>query len=182
MNQSALLVIDMQRFFFEENPALKASGVIESCAKIIKTARKKGIPVLHIQTLYAADKSDWPKVWTGDACWCSNFIEGKETARQLTKLDIGPDEVVIIKKRYSAFYNTNLDAVLQHLGVDHLYLVGYAADVCVRLTAMDGYNRGYRLTLIREGIEPFKETKEASIAYLEWLADAKTVSQATCCS
>ena len=74
------------------------------------------------------------------------------------------------------FFNTNLDDVLRGMNVADLYLIGYAADVCVRLTAVDAYNKGYSVTLIKEGMRTFREDKEKSIRYLEWLINSKCIT------
>lgn len=176
MINKALLVIDVQKHFFVEVPRLHEAALVEACAKCAALARRSNIPVFYIQTVYKADKSDWPAVWRDDPSWCANFIEGRSGAMLAEGLDVHQDDLIVTKKRFSSFFETNLDDLLRGRGVGHLILTGFAADVCVRQTGMDAYNRGYRLTLIEDAVEPQKETKKDALAYLEWLTDAKTIS------
>ncbi len=177
MNGKALLVIDMQRFFFEENSDLESTGIVANCSELIDIARKKFIPVIHINTIYRKDMVDWPSSWKISSSWCSNLVEGKPTALMVDGLNIQEGDFHVTKKRFSAFFNTNLDDLLRSLKVGEVFLIGYSADVCVRLTAVDAYNRSYNVTLVKEAVESFRETKEQSICYLEWLINAKCISK-----
>jgi nicotinamidase/pyrazinamidase len=87
-----------------------------------------------------------------------------------------PEDIVIEKRRFSSFYNTNLDDVLRNLGCEQVYIIGYSGDVCVRFTSVDAYNRGYRIGLIYEGIESFRESRDSSLEYLEWVVDAERLT------
>jgi len=57
----------------------------------------------------------------------------------------------VLKPKHSAFYQTCLQVLLQHLGVKTLLLAGIATDSCVTFTANDAYLRGYRLILLADG-------------------------------
>ncbi|WP_410874733.1 cysteine hydrolase family protein [Nocardia sp. A7] len=175
MKKSALVVVDMQEFFFVENPNVDRTDLGKRCNEIIDTARQAGMPVVHVVTLYREDRVDWPKAWSTGESWCANLVRGGELAKVVDQLSIEPDDFVVEKKRFSAFYNTNLDDLLRSLDCDHLYLIGYSADVCLRFTSVDAYNRGYAVSLVYDGIESFREDKDASVTYLGWLVDAECV-------
>ncbi|WP_067665847.1 cysteine hydrolase family protein [Nocardia miyunensis] len=175
MKQSALVVIDMQEFFFVENTELDRGELGQRCHEIVDIARQAGIPVIYVVTLYREDRVDWPKAWQAGDTWCGNLVRGVEQAQVIDQLSIKPDDFIVEKKRFSGFYNTNLDDILRSLDCDHIYVIGYSADVCLRFTSVDAYNRGYRVSLVYEGIESFRESKDASVAYLDWLIDAECV-------
>lgn len=178
MKNSALLVIDMQRFFFSENEELNNTNIVQNCAELINMARNKKIPVINIMTVYRDDMVDWPNSWRiGDSSWCNNLIEGKKTAELAQGLVFDLDDFHVVKKRFSSFFNTNLDDILRNLKINEVFLIGYSADVCVRYTAVDAYNRGYNVTLIKEGIESFREEKDQSVNYLEWLINSKCITK-----
>ncbi|MDD3183184.1 MAG: cysteine hydrolase [Alphaproteobacteria bacterium] len=157
-------------------PRYKNQNLLNRVPKCVVIARRSHMPVIYIQTIYSADKSDWPSAWRDEPSWCSRFLQGAVSAKLAARLDVRDDDIVITKKRYSSFYNTTLDDILQNMNIDHLVLTGFAADVCVRQTGMDAYNRGYKLTLIEDAIEPQKEAKRAALSYLEWLTDATILS------
>ncbi len=173
MSECALIIIDMQKFFFVENPDVDQGRLVAACRDIIQLARDARVPVIHVETVYRADGADWPAAWRKDPqSWCANLVDGRPSAAIVDGLQVEQSEIVVQKKRFSAFYNTNLDDVLRSVGARRLYLIGYSADVCLRFTSIDAYNRGYDVSLIEEGIESFKETKEQSLSYLQWLIDA----------
>ncbi|HET6711172.1 isochorismatase family cysteine hydrolase [Amycolatopsis sp.] len=179
MKKSALVVIDMQKFFFSENPQVDEQALAKNCSEIIDIARQAEIPVIHVMTLYREDRVDWPRAWRHDGqSWCSNLVREEDSAQVVDNLVVKPHDLVVEKRRFSGFYNTNLDDVLRSTGCDHLYVVGYSADVCLRYTSVDAYNRGYGVTLVYEGIESFRETKDESVAYLGWLIDASCLTMA----
>ena len=177
MNEHALVVIDMQKFFFVENQDVDERRLAQNCSEIIGISRKVGIPVVHVVTLYREDKMDWPRAWRTDPeSWCSNLVRDRDLSKVVDGIIATPDDFLVEKKRFSAFYNTNLDDILRSLGCTHLYIIGYSADVCVRFTAVDAYNRGYGVSTIYEGIDSFKESKDSSVGYLSWLIDAECVT------
>ncbi|MBZ5782378.1 cysteine hydrolase family protein, partial [Klebsiella aerogenes] len=66
--------------------------------------------------------------------------------------DLSPQvgDQVLIKRRYSAFFATDLDLLLRGMGVDTVVLTGVATDVCVRATAQDAMQLDYRVIVPRE--------------------------------
>ncbi len=177
MSERALVVIDMQKFFFVENQDVNERRLAENCSQVISASKEIGIPVIHVMTVYREDTVDWPKVFRGDPeSWCSNLVRGKDLSKLVDGLVPAPDDFLVEKKRFSSFYNTNLDDILRSLGCSHIYLIGYSADVCVRFTAVDAYNRGYAVSTVYEGIESFKESKDASVDYLSWLIESESIS------
>jgi len=177
LTERALVVIDMQKFFFEENQEVNERRLAQNCGEIISTSRNIGIPVIHVTTLYREDGVDWPKAFRGNPkSWCSNLVRTRDLSKVVDGIIAAPDDLLVEKKRFSAFYNTNLDDILRSLGCSHIYIIGYSADVCIRFTAVDAYNRGYGVSTIYEGIESFKESKDASVAYLSWLIHSECIS------
>lgn len=61
------------------------------------------------------------------------------------------------KTRYSAFAGTNLDIWLRERGVTDLHLIGVCTDICVLHTAVDAYNKGYKITVHKEAVASFNQ-------------------------
>ncbi len=164
----------MQEWFREHIPGPFWETLSENVARMLSAARALSVPVVHVITRYSRDRSDWPAAWRHlDPIWC---LEGTEGVEILHKAKPIAGEPVVVKTRFSGFYETELDRVLVGLDVDTLFVAGYSSDVCVRMTAMDAYNRGYRLYLLQDCVRAEREDTAASIAYLESLTNAQTVS------
>jgi maleamate amidohydrolase len=56
----------------------------------------------------------------------------------------------IVKKRYSMFYGTAIDSLLQNLQTDSIILAGVNTHACIRTAAIDGYQRDFQVTIVRE--------------------------------
>jgi nicotinamidase-related amidase len=172
--QIALVVIDMQHDFVTIAPPEFTSELVPRIAKRLESARALKVPVAHVITEYHEDKSDWPKAFADrDHLRCIRGTKGAEIMEALSPL---PGEAVLAKTRYSAFYETKLEAWLESNTIQGIALCGYAIDVCVRLTAIDAYNRGYSITLLSDCLLPERATLTDSIEYLTWLTrcDVKT--------
>jgi len=61
------------------------------------------------------------------------------------------------KTRYSAFAGTNLDIWLRERGVTELHLIGVCTDICVLHTAVDAYNKGYKITVHQDAVASFNQ-------------------------
>lgn len=59
------------------------------------------------------------------------------------------------KTRYSAFCGTDLDVRLRARGIQEVHLIGVCTDICVLHTAVDAYNKGYKITVIEDAVASF---------------------------
>ncbi len=115
--------------------------------------RSKGIPVIYACQAHRRDGSDaglmaviWPGVREGRAL--VKGTEGVEVYEEIKPLE---GDVVIEKRRYSAFYNTDLELVLKNRGVDTLIIVGAATNIGCESTARDATNRDYKVIFPYDG-------------------------------
>jgi nicotinamidase-related amidase len=135
MSPPALLVIDLQRDFFDERSGVghieKAIG-IPAVRKILTFARRSGWIVFHVVTIHSGAESLPLRLrQNGTTPYCVKGTDGSEIVQGLR---LGGEHVVI-KQRYSAFDNTELTDLLQ--GISSVVLVGVAADCCILHTASD---------------------------------------------
>lgn len=164
--KSALIIMDMQKVFKDLKKEEFENLLIPNTVKLINIARNKNIPIIHVRTIYKKNKSNWPRVrlhyekmWCEEGSWESEFVD------ELLPLK---DELVIYKCRFSAFYNTNLERYLYENKIEHIYLVGYATDLCIRFTAVDAYNRDILVTILKDCILSEREDNEQAIEYLKF--------------
>jgi ureidoacrylate peracid hydrolase len=154
---AALIVVDVQNDFVSpEGSAGKrgddvgaAMAMIPNLTGLIDQARKVGFTVVYIRTTH----SDW----TDTASWIYRTSQksGLNTCREGTwgaefydGIAPLPSERVVIKHRYSAFINTDLNTVLKARGIQSILVCGVATNVCVETTARDGYMYDYYVTMI----------------------------------
>ncbi len=87
----------------------------------------------------------------------SYALQGTNGCRLLPELQVAPDDLILVKKRYSAFFQTELDAVLGQLQPHALVLAGITTAWCIRSTAVDAYQCDYRVLLAQDAMAGFTE-------------------------
>lgn len=94
-------------------------------------------------------------------------IAGTEGSRILPGLDLRPEDDVVVKKRYSAFFGTNLDSRLNRWGTQRLIIAGVNTHACIRVTAIDAYQRDLDVILAAECIASYdQEHHDVSLRYM----------------
>lgn len=155
--KSALLVIDMQRFFLDaDSPTFTCGGlaIIQNLRRMIEAFRKAGRPVIFTRHVHHPDDLDsgimgW---W-----WEGKCLEGSPESEIHPELAPLPGEKVVFKHRYSAFYNTDLETVLRCLKVEDLVVSGVMTNLCCESTARDAYFRDYRVFFPADGTGAINE-------------------------
>ena len=95
-------------------------------------------------------------------------VEGTPGAQLDHRLDVRAADVLIIKKRYSAFFQTDLDELLRSLGVDTLILTGVNTHACIRTTAIDAYQRDMEVIFASDCIGSYdEEHARISMRYMD---------------
>jgi len=141
----ALLVVDMQKDFCYRGGALYINGaeeIFEATKKVVRSARGK-MPVIFTQDWHREDDEEfklWPK-------HCVMETEGAEI---IDELEAEKKEYFIRKRRYSAFFGTDLDLLLRELKIEEIFICGVATNICVLHTAGDAAIRGYKVSVIKD--------------------------------
>ena len=170
----AIIIIDLQKYFYKLATPKFENKINPNIEKLLKFAREEKIKIIHIKTVYKKDKSNWPEAYkTRDAMWC---MENTEDCKIIPSALPQPNETVIIKKRFSSFYETELDEVLQQNKIDTLFIAGFSGDVCVRMTTMDAFNRGYNLFWVSDCIDSLFEDYKESEEYIQNLTKLKVLT------
>lgn len=170
----ALIIIDLQEYFYKLATPKFENKIIPNIRDLLQFAREAKIKIIHIKTIYKNDKSNWPEAYkTRDSMWCMENTEDCKIIQSALPLE---NETVIIKKRFSSFYETELDEVLQKNKIDTIFMAGFSGDVCVRMTTMDAFNRGYNLFWISDCIDSLFEDYKKSEEYIQNLTKLKIVT------
>ena len=109
---------------------------------LIDAAHKNNVPVIFIQEIHRDDLIDFGRELDGDEdVHCLAGDPRTEIAKEEMGFQAGDYEVP--KRRYSAFFGTDLEILLRGLKVDTLILCGGLTDVCVHYTFVDGHQSDY---------------------------------------
>ena len=156
---AGLIVVDVQNDFCSPEGACAKRGVdiksglemVPNLYKLIDEAREVSLPIIYIQTIHSewTDTEPWLNRKPGGAdtetcregSWGADFFEGIEPRA---------DERVVIKHRYSAFINTDLETILKAKGIESVLLTGVATNVCVESTMRDAFMLDYYVTMVHD--------------------------------
>jgi ureidoacrylate peracid hydrolase len=156
--KTALIVIDMQNFFVEEGQALEVPAARELAPNINRLAenmRSSGAAVVWIKmTLNDEDLEKWSVFlpFNGDRERFKPVVDGEYGHQIWNKLDVKPDDLIVNKRRFSAFIqgSSDLDNILQKKGIDTLIIVGTLTNVCCESTARDAMMLNYRVLMVSD--------------------------------
>ena len=169
MAKAALLVIDMQHDFVDENgavPCVGATLVVPRIKRLIQEAHRARIPVIFTQELHRPQRVDFGRELDGDEP--IHCVEGSRGAKIVEELAPEESDYVVPKRRYSGFFGTDLNILLVGLGIDTLYITGAATDVCVYLTAMDAHQFDFRVRIPSDRVTGTSQAAhEAALASVE---------------
>lgn len=150
----ALLVIDMLVDFISDEGALSVGPAGQKIIPFVKDKiedfRKKGYPIIFICDNHEKDDKEFDM-------FPAHCIAGTKGARIVEELDVKDGDKIIRKRRYSAFFGTELDLYLREKGVDELFLVGVCTNICVLYTAADARNLAYKVNIYKEGVASFDD-------------------------
>lgn len=164
-NKTAVLVIDMQNdltkggpdFFAPLYQMVESNGVIENFVKLVKGARQKGLPIIHIKTVHRQDNADVVPTTTDFMLqgvvpkqMPPILVEGTFGAAFIEELQPVQEDYVVAKRRSGAFYNTELDLFLRTRGVDTLLVGGVVTNGCVENTVRGARERDYHVIVLSD--------------------------------
>ena len=173
----ALLVVDIQAGSFVEKADRAIAhmpgyaGRMAKARVAIDKARTSGIPVIFIQEVHRPDLVDFGRELDGsEAIHCLENDPHTEIAAK--ELDFRPTDYLIKKRRYSAFFGTDLEILLRGLKVDTLLLCGGLTNVCVHYTFVDGHQSDYFCRVIEDCVAGSGEdAHEAALQAMEYLQE-----------
>ncbi len=206
LERTALIVIDMQNDFGTKGGLFDRAGidisaiqnVVGPIAKVLATARNARVPVVYLKMGFRSDLSDAGQVDApnqikhrhriGEKIQAPNGKESRILIRDTWNTDIVdelkplPGDTVVYKHRFSGFYETDLDRVLQRLNAKYLVITGCTTSVCVESTMRDAMFRDYTCVLLADcSAEPIgrqfsRSNHEASLLVLQslfgWVSDS----------
>ena len=156
---SALLVIDIQQEDFKDmnktNMEAPEWDCIRNAKKALDVFRSKKLPVIQIKEVHRSDYVDFGRELDGsEGVHCIENSPYTDYAELTYPIE---GEYLITKRRYSAFFGTDLAILLKGLRVDTLYLIGGLTDVCIHYTAVDAHQHDYHIRVVTDAVSGSSE-------------------------
>ncbi len=152
-HKAAVLAIDLLQGYTTEGSPLYAPGVVE-CVRQVPTllaaARARAVTVMHTRVLYNPHNFEDGGMWIRKAPVLKALVPGNPYAAFCPGVEPLDTETVIVKHYASCFFGTSLAATLTAAGVDTLIIAGCTTSGCIRATAVDAVQHGFRPMVVRE--------------------------------
>ena len=148
----ALLSIDFMNAYTTEGAPLFAPGVVDAVAASVdlyRATRAAGIPIIYTRVQFHESGIDGG-MFVRKVPALRQLVAGEPLADIVPELAPQPEDLVIVKQYASSFFGTPLAATLTALGVDTVILTGCSTSGCIRATAIDGIQHGFRVIVPRE--------------------------------
>lgn len=136
--------------------------------ELVDTARDAGVPVVFIQEVHRPDGIDFGRELDGDED--VHCVETMASTAISAEVGYRPGDYHIPKRRYSAFYGTDLEILLKGLKAQTLILTGGLTDVCVHYTFVDGHQGDYYCRVVEDCVGgSSQDAHDASLRAMEYL-------------
>ena len=159
MKGTALLIIDMLNDFLDRWDDGERAGLVERTNELVAIARERGIPIIWVRQEFKADLSDaFPEM---RAKSIHAVIEGTPGCQLDARLDRRDADHMIVKKRYSPFFETSLEDLLRQQGVSRLIIAGINTHACVRMAVIDAYQRDLQVAIASDCVDSYDKAHGA---------------------
>jgi isochorismate hydrolase len=169
---SALIVIDMQRFFLEEEshafiPSSKT--IVKNINLLIAEYRKRNYPIVF--TYHALRDDEDPGIMER---WWGNMLRTNNPLSDIhPSIDYLENDIILRKSRYSAFLATNLDKILKLKNINTIVITGIMTHLCCESTARDAFMKDYEVYFVVDATGT--DTEDLHKSSLKTLTDGFTL-------
>lgn len=177
----AILVLDMTRDSIapEARAVEKRLALLPRTKEFLAWGRKTGRPVVFVCSARRKTDKWFLKHWElANEIW----KPGQEPIPELYDKD---KDAIVHKRRYSGFFDSDLDLTLRELGATSLLLLGWSTSLAVATTAIDGWQLGYPNSVVTDltvshawGGHTVDETQAWSLAFIQAMAKSQLVTTA----
>ena len=174
VGRPALIVVDIQQ---DGALPVEAAGIprmdgfehlVAQAERLVAAARGAAVPVIFFQETHRPDGSDFGRELDGTEG--RHCVEGEPGTELWPTLVPGTDDFFIAKRRYSCFFGTDLQILLQGLGVSTLLLTGGLTDVCIQYTFADAHQHDYYTRVVEDAVIGSGQARhDAALDAMEYL-------------
>lgn len=151
---SALLVLDMQRYFLERSSHAyipSAQAIIEGVRGMTEAYFTGNLPVIITRHLNSPQNANLMGRW-----WRELISEEDPLSEIIPEMNF-PGAIVIQKSQYDAFYKTGLEGILREKGVRQVVICGVMTHLCCETTARSAFIRGFEVFFPIDGTATYRE-------------------------
>ena len=151
--KTALIVIDLQQGIVSLPTVHPIGDVVKNAGVLADAFRRRGLPVVLVNVDGGAPgrTEQPPRITTFPAGWTDLIHE----------LNRQPSDIVVTKRTWGAFANTDLEHQLKNLGVTQVVVVGVATATGVESTARQAYEQGFNVTLATDAMTDMRDGAHA---------------------
>lgn len=160
-NRTALIVVDMVNEFLEPGGKMVLPGgevLYPPLNELLDAAHKAKVPVFWTNQWLRPDDSLFKKR-------IPHCLVGTWGAQIVDALHQTPDDIVVPKRRYSAFFRTDLDLYLRERDIETVIITGVVTNICVRSTVNDAFFLGYEVIIPVECVAATSPMAQESTLY-----------------
>ncbi len=151
---NALLIIDMLKDFIDADGVLTTgpagADIVDFIKEKIQEFRTKDYPIIYICDNHEVDDKEFDM-------FPPHCIAGTKGSEIIEQLEPKKEDIIIRKRRYSAFFGTDLDLYLREKRINDIYMMGVCTNICVLYTAADARNLDYKVNIYEDGVASFDE-------------------------
>ena len=155
----ALLIVDFINGFTDAGTGLGGdySAELAVTAGLLGEFRARALPVFFTTVAYEPHLRDAGQ-FVVKVPALSILVKGSDWVEVDDRIRPRPSERVVVKKYASAFFDTRLDMELRGLGVDTVVIAGCTTSGCIRASAIDSMQHGFRTVVVRDAVGDRAET------------------------
>ncbi|OGO28017.1 MAG: hypothetical protein A2Z16_06590 [Chloroflexi bacterium RBG_16_54_18] len=168
-NKPALVIVDLQNDFVRQGAAMEvpeARATIPQNKRLIAFFRQAGFPIIYTRFIAGPFRTlvyEWSPQLESPllACQRGHFRYYPDVDKTLDCTDVvdelypQPGDYIVDKYGYGAFHRTNLDDILQSLGVESLVVTGTVTQICVEETSRGAFHHGYKTTTVSDAVSSY---------------------------
>lgn len=168
---TAFVIVDVQNDFCHPEGLCGRLGddvhvtepMVRNIGRLLAAARAADMLVVFVRTTYDVpvlsaalaeqyERRGFPDSVCLEGTMGADFVDGIRPSGR-------PNEIVVTKHRYSAFWGSNIDLVLRANGIRTLVMTGISTDICVESTARDAFFRDYHIVVAGDAASSFSKTR-----------------------
>ena len=159
--QCAILVVDMLNDFFKEGGEMVLAGgdvLYEPIERLARAARQLKMPVFWLNQWLSPDDTLFKKRVV-------HCLKGTWGAKIVDDLTVADEDIIIPKRRYSGFFQTDLDLHLRERHIQQVVVTGVVTNICVRSTVNDAFFLGYDVFVPKDCVMATSDQLQESHLY-----------------
>ena len=181
-SKAVLLIVDMQNDFVDPDgpmPVPTAEEVVPKVREILDSFRRHKLPVIHVIREHRQDASD-VEISRIEKFKQRNYgLKGTKGAEIIDELKPAPGETVLLKKRFSAFFMTELPLILDRIRPEYVVIAGIQTPNCIRQTAVDSLCYNFKTIVVSDATTAATaEIHQANLADMDRIGiEVSTIEQ-----